>query len=63
METWRLLDIGPPPVDEDMALDEVVLIARTRNAVPNTLGFLQFSPRCAFVGYHQAVEREIRFSY
>jgi hypothetical protein len=26
METWRLLDIGPRPVDEDMALDEVVLI-------------------------------------
>ena len=63
MEAWRLLDIGPRPVAEDLALDEVVLTARTRNAVPNTLRFLQFSPRCTFVGYHQAVEREIRFSY
>ncbi len=46
-----------------MALDEVVLTARGRNAVPNTLRFLQFFPRCALVGYHQAVEQEIRVSY
>ena len=46
-----------------MALDEVVLTARSRNAVPNTLRFLQFSPRCTLVGYHQAVEQEIRLSY
>jgi len=46
-----------------MALDEVVLTARSRNVVPNTLRFLQFSPRCTLVGYHQAVEQEIRISY
>jgi len=46
-----------------MALDEVVLTARSRNAVPNTLRFLQFSPRCTLVGYHQAVEQEIRLPY
>ena len=46
-----------------MALDEVVLTARSRNAVPNTLRFLQFSPRCTLVGYHQAVEQEVRVSY
>ena len=46
-----------------MALDEVVLTARSRNAVPNTLRFRQFSPRRTLVGYHQAVEQEIRISY
>jgi len=63
METWRLLDVGPRWVADDMAPDEVVLTARSRNAVPNTLRFLQFSPRCTLVVYHQAVEQEIRISY
>ncbi len=63
MPTWRLLDTGPRPAAENMALDEVVLTARSRNVVPNTLRFLQFSPRCTLVGYHQAVEQEIRVSY
>jgi len=44
-------------------LDEVVLTARSRNVVPNTLRFLQSSPRCTLVGYHQAVEQEIRIPY
>jgi lipoate-protein ligase A len=46
-----------------MALDEVVLRARAQGQVPNTLRFLQFSPRCTLVGYHQAVEQEIRVGY
>ena len=46
-----------------MALDEIVLTARSQGVVPNTLRFLQFSPACTLVGYHQAVEQEIRLSY
>ncbi len=46
-----------------MALDEVVLTARSRGAVPNTLRFLQFSPPCTLVGYHQSVEQEVRVPY
>lgn len=61
--TWRLLDTGPRPAAENMALDEVVLTARSRDLVPNTLRFLQFSPSCTLVGYHQAVEQEIRIPY
>ncbi|MFQ6102143.1 MAG: DUF116 domain-containing protein [Anaerolineae bacterium] len=61
--TWRLLDTGPRPAAENMALDEVVMTARSQNAVPNTLRFLQFAPACTLVGYHQAVEQEIRVSY
>lgn len=63
METWRLLDTSPCPAAENMALDEVVLTARSRNLTPNTLRFLQFSPACTLVGYHQSVEQEIRLSY
>ncbi|MBC7228075.1 MAG: DUF116 domain-containing protein [Thermoflexales bacterium] len=62
-EAWRLLDTGVRSAAENMALDEVVLTARSRNLVPNTLRFLQFSPPSALVGYHQAVEQEIRISY
>ncbi len=61
--TWRLLDTGPRPAADNMALDEVVLTARSREQVPNTLRFLQFSPPCTLVGYHQAVEQEIRIPY
>ncbi len=62
-ETWRLLDTGPRPAAENMALDEVILLARSRDAVPNTLRFLQFYPPCVLVGYHQAVEQEVRIAY
>ncbi len=62
-ETWRLLDTEPRPAAENMALNEVVLTARSRNEIPNTLRFLQFSPACTLVGYHQSVEQEIRVSY
>ena len=48
---------------ENMALDDVVLMARGRDAAPFTLRFLQFPPRCTLVGYHQVVEQEIRISY
>ncbi len=63
METWRLLDTGHRSAAENMALDEVILTARSKGWVPNTLRFLQFSPRCTLVGYHQAVEQEIRVAY
>jgi lipoate-protein ligase A len=46
-----------------MALDEAVLTARSKGLVPNTLRFLQFSPHCTLVGYHQAVEQEIRLAF
>ncbi len=60
---WRLLDTGPRPAAENMALDEAILEARSRNIVPNTLRFLQFRPHCTLVGYHQAVEQEVRLDF
>ena len=46
-----------------MALDEVILTAHSQGQAPNTLRFLQFEPHCTLVGYHQAIEQEIRVDY
>jgi lipoate---protein ligase len=58
-DVWRLLDTGELPAANNMTLEQVILTARSRNCIPNTLHFLQFSPHCALVGYHQAVELEV----
>jgi lipoate-protein ligase A len=60
---WRLLDTGSRSAAHNMALDQVILDARSSNQVPNTVRFLQFSPPCALVGYHQSVELEIEENY
>jgi lipoate---protein ligase len=62
-DKWRLLDPGPMTAAENMALDEVLLTARSQGLVPNTIRFLQFKPHAALVGYHQSVEQEIRVDY
>jgi len=62
-QVWRLLDTGELPAANNMALERVILTARSRNLIPNTLHFLQFSPHCALVGYHQAVELEVEEQY
>ena len=62
-QPWRLLDTSPRTAAENMALDEVILTACSQSAVPNTLRFLQFTPPCTLIGYHQSVEQEIRLSY
>ncbi|ATW25836.1 lipoyl protein ligase domain-containing protein [Candidatus Formimonas warabiya] len=62
MSSWRLLDTGIRSAAENMALDQVILSAKARHWVPNTLRFLQFYPS-ALVGFHQAVEQEIRVDY
>lgn len=60
---WRLLDTGSISAARNMALDQVILNARSSNQVPNTVRFLQFSPHCVLVGYHQSVELEIEEHY
>ena len=46
-----------------MALDDAILTAHSRGDAPSTLRFLVFEPHCTLVGYHQAVEQEIRIDY
>ncbi|NPV52772.1 MAG: DUF116 domain-containing protein [Firmicutes bacterium] len=62
-QEWRLLDTGVRPAAENMALDEVILTARSRDLSPDTIRFLQFHPPCALVGYHQDVEQEVRVDW
>lgn len=63
METWRLLDTPPMTAAENMALDETLLELKGEGRTPNTIRFLQFSPRSVLVGYHQSVAEEIREGY
>ncbi|MCF8128012.1 MAG: lipoate--protein ligase family protein [Deltaproteobacteria bacterium] len=63
MDTWRLLDTPPMTAAENMALDETLLELKNRGHSPNTIRFLQFSPRSVLVGYHQSVPEEIRERY
>jgi lipoate-protein ligase A len=60
---WRLLDTCKLPAANNITLEQVILTARSKGLIPNTLHFLQFSPHCALVGYHQAVELEVEEEY
>ena len=63
MKTWRLLDTPSMSAAENMALDETLLELKGRGETPDTIRFLQFSPRAVLVGYHQAVQEEVRADY
>jgi lipoate-protein ligase A len=63
METWRLLDTPPMTAAENMALDEALLELKGEGRSPNTIHFMQFSPRSVLVGYHQSIREEIRETY
>jgi lipoate-protein ligase A len=62
-QTWRLLDTTPMTAAENMALDETLLEVKGEGKSPNTIRFLQFSPRTVLVGFHQAIQEEIRTDY
>ena len=61
--TWRMLDTPPMTAAENMALDEALVECKGYGNTPNTIRFLQFSPRAVLVGYHQSVQEEIRREY
>lgn len=63
MQTWRLLDTPPMSAAENMALDDVLVELKGQDATPDTIHFLQFSPKAALVGFHQSVQEEIRTGY
>jgi lipoate-protein ligase A len=63
MKIWRLLDTPPMTAAENMALDDTLLELKGKGETPNTIHFLQFSPRSVLLGYHQSVEEEIRREY
>ncbi len=63
MMHWRLLDTPPMTAAENMALDDTLLELKGEGTTENTIRFLQFSPRSVLVGFHQAIEEEIRVDF
>ncbi len=63
VKTWRLLDTPPMTAAENMALDDTLVELKGKGKTPDTLHFLQFSPRAVLTGFHQSVEEEIRTDY
>ncbi len=63
MKTFRLLDTPAMTAAENMALDEALVELKGRGRTPNTIRFLQFSPRTILVGFHQSVAEEVRTEY
>ena len=63
MKPWRLLDTPPMTAAENMALDETLVELKGEGLTPNTIHFLQFSPRSVLVGFHQSIQEEIRVDY
>ena len=53
----------PMTAAENMALDETLLEIKGQGRSPDTIHFLQFSPRSVLVGYHQSIQEEIRPEY
>lgn len=63
MKEWRLLDTGHMTAAENMALDNTLLELKGQRKTPDTVRFLQFSPPAVLVGYHQAIDEEVRESF
>lgn len=63
MEVWRVIDTGVRTAVENLALDEAILIAKSKGFIQNTVRFLHFSPPAALVGFHQSVEDELRVKF
>lgn len=58
-ENWRLLDTSLNDAFYNMALDEAILIARSRNLVPNTIRFFRWQPSAVSIGYFQSMRNEV----
>ncbi len=63
MTIWRLLDTPPMTAAENMALDETLLELKAKGTSPNSIRFLQFTPRTVLVGVHQSIQEEVRVNY
>ncbi|MBS7606530.1 MAG: biotin/lipoate A/B protein ligase family protein [Candidatus Bathyarchaeia archaeon] len=59
VERWRLLDTGLRDAFYNMALDEAIAIARSKNIVPNTIRFFRWEPSAVSIGYFQSMEEEV----
>ncbi|MEA2089776.1 MAG: biotin/lipoate A/B protein ligase family protein [Thermoproteota archaeon] len=59
IEEWRFLDTGLHDGFYNMALDEAIAKARSKNLVPNTVRFYRWQPSTVSIGYFQSMEEEV----
>ncbi len=59
VEIWRLLDTDLSDAFHNMAMDEAIATARSKNLVPNTLRFFRWKPSAVSIGYFQSMKEEI----
>ena len=53
------MDTGFHDAFYNMALDEAIAVARSRNLVPNTLRFFRWEPSAVSIGYFQGMDEEV----
>ncbi|RLF39875.1 MAG: lipoate--protein ligase family protein [Thermoplasmata archaeon] len=59
MEKWRLLKTGYANAYRNMAIDEAILYAHSKELAPPTVRFYQWNPSAISIGYFQSLEREV----
>ncbi len=56
---WRLVELREDNGAMQMAIDEAVLTARSKNLVPNTLRFFTWKPLAVTIGVFQSLNQEV----
>lgn len=59
MHNWRLLKLETHDAYTNMAIDEAILTARTRNLAPNTIRFYRWNPSAVSIGKFQNIKKEV----
>ncbi len=59
MKNWRLIKIIEDCGAKQMAIDEAMLVARSKGLVPNTLRFFTWKPSAITLGFFQNLDQEI----
>ncbi len=58
MRSWRVLKLETCDAHTNMAIDEAILTARTKNLIPNTIRFYCWKPSAISIGKFQNIENE-----
>jgi lipoate-protein ligase A len=61
-ETWRLINMRIEDAPTQMAIDEAIAYARTRNETPNTIRLYRWNPSAVSIGYFQNIEKEVNLA-
>ncbi len=56
---WRLLDFQRNSAAMNMAVDEAMLICRSKGEAPNTIRFYAWSPSAVSIGFFQSLRAEV----